>query len=635
MKRYSWALPYLFALAGAATMLPALKTPLVMDDLPQRIPQLDPADIPPALNPTGFVPDRPGTLATVLTETFGFPRDRARAAAAKNYGLLPWWLPEGNFQAALFRPVTAFTHWLDYRLFPNTWPLMHAHSIAWFAAAVALATVIYRRLLPTAGLAALAGAMFLLDKNTYFPVMFVANRGFIVALALGLTALLCHHRWRSTRSPLAAAGALIFLALSLLANEAGVSTFAFLLAYALTLDPHPWPKRLGSLLPAIAVIILWRIVYQSLGYGVDNLGNAYLDPGHEPLKFLTFLPTYSLAIVAGQLSGLPPDAYMAVATRYAWLLSSFYLVFTIIALALFYPLLRTSKPARFFFAALLFAAIPIVAAPSGKNFGFIAVAAFGLIALFIAAVVKKSDSLPTSRLYRLPAWAFCILLLIVHLPASAMSKLVAAKYSPKLLNAISNPNGLNSLALSEDQHLFIVNAPCHLSTFAIPFNAAYYNRPIPKSIHVLACAYARCDIERTDEYTLTITCHEKNFFTPTYIVPVHSNYAFAASDQLFFNPSMFEPDTYPLETFTAKILERDENHLPKKVAYTFHLPLDHPTLNFAQFQGLSYKPFLLPTPNQTTTLPSPCAHAILNRKTLTLTPALAPSHQNIPGESED
>jgi hypothetical protein len=86
-----------------------------------------------------------------------------------------------RLRLGLWRPVTAFTHWLDCRLFPDSPVLMHVHNIAWLAAIVFLIMVVYRKLIGTGWVAGLAALLFLLDGNTYFPVAFIANRGFMLA----------------------------------------------------------------------------------------------------------------------------------------------------------------------------------------------------------------------------------------------------------------------------------------------------------------------------------------------------------------------------------------------------------------------------------------------------------------------
>ena len=99
---------------------------------------------------------------------------------------------------------------------------------------------------------------------------------------------------------------LVCLAFSLLSNEAGVSTFAFLLAYALVLEKGSWLGRILSLLPSVFVIVLWRVIYTCLGYGVSGMG-FYIDPGHQPVRFLEHLVGRIPILLSAQLSGQAPD----------------------------------------------------------------------------------------------------------------------------------------------------------------------------------------------------------------------------------------------------------------------------------------------------------------------------------------
>ena len=176
-------LPAILAIGAILVMLPALKTGLILDDLPQRAVELKPGQLPPRMHETGNPADS-GSFSTVLRDLF-FNRNPQDMALMKNYGMLPWWTSD-KLRLGLWRPVTAFTHWLDYRLFPDSPMLMHAHSIAWFAAIVFLITIVYRKLMGTGWAAGLAALLFLLDGNTYFPVMFIANRGFMLSLFFGL-----------------------------------------------------------------------------------------------------------------------------------------------------------------------------------------------------------------------------------------------------------------------------------------------------------------------------------------------------------------------------------------------------------------------------------------------------------------
>lgn len=160
-------LPAILALGAAVLMLPALKLGFMLDDLPQRAVELRPEQLPPHIRETG-IPANSGRLSTVLRDLF-YNRSPQERMLARNYGISPWWAPD-DLRVCLWRPVSAFTHWLDYQLFPD-WPaLMHAHNIAWFAALLFLLTIIYRKLIGTGWVAGLAALLFLLDGNTYYPV---------------------------------------------------------------------------------------------------------------------------------------------------------------------------------------------------------------------------------------------------------------------------------------------------------------------------------------------------------------------------------------------------------------------------------------------------------------------------------
>src|SRR5208282_5617625 len=161
-------LPAILAIGAVVVMLPALNLGLVMDDLPQRAVELRPDQLPPRMQETGNPPDS-GRFSTVLLDLFGFSRNPQCLSSMKSYGTLPWWTSD-KLKLSLCRPVAALTHWLDYRLYPDSPALMHAHNIVWFAAVVFLLTMVYRKLMGTRGAAGLAALLFLLDGNTYFPV---------------------------------------------------------------------------------------------------------------------------------------------------------------------------------------------------------------------------------------------------------------------------------------------------------------------------------------------------------------------------------------------------------------------------------------------------------------------------------
>ena len=59
-------------------------------------------------------------------------------------GILPWWT-NPHLRVAFWRPLSALTHWLDFKLYPDTPWLMHIHNILWYGLLCMLVLFFYRR----------------------------------------------------------------------------------------------------------------------------------------------------------------------------------------------------------------------------------------------------------------------------------------------------------------------------------------------------------------------------------------------------------------------------------------------------------------------------------------------------------
>jgi len=602
-------LPAILAIGAILVMLPALKIGLGTDDLVQRAVELKPSQLPPRMHETGNPVDS-GSFSTVLCDLFGFSRDPQSTALMKNYGTLPWWTPD-NFRWALWRPVTAFTHWLDYRLFPDTPMLMHAHNIAWFAAIVFLVTVIYRKLMGAGWVAGFAALLFLLDGNTYFPVAFVANRGFMLSLFFGLLCLYEHHQWRSAKSRSGCVLSGLFLALSLFADEGGVSTFAFILAYALVLEPGSFRNRALTVLPSILILVLWRTIYTLSGFGVSHMG-LYIDPANEPLSFAREVAPRAMSLLGGQLTSLPPDLLLAMNQSLQSKVIAFYSVSVIAALIVFFPLLRRSKIAAFWFAVMVFAAIPAATAvPTSKNLGFVAVGAFGLIASFIGDLITRQSWLPECLPYRILAWIACVLLILAHVPGAVAGRVAAVKVAPLLFNRLGSLNDLGDSPNMENENVIVVNEPCFWIALAYaPSYKAYHRQPLPKTMRALVPGCTSFDVQRTDDKTLVIQSKAPDIFSCDNVGPIHGAYARRTCNLLLGEPKCKKGGRYDLDGLTVEVLEVDASDLPSRVAFRFNTSLDSPDFHWLRFDWQTqsyqpYQPFKIPAIGQSVTLSGP------------------------------
>ena len=598
-------LPVILVIASFIVMLPAIRSGLMMDDLMQRTIQLKPGQIPSRLYDTGVIPKDSGKLSAVLFELFGFGRNMQNIKAAKDYGVLPWWVRD-DIKAALWRPFTAFTHWLDYQWFPNLPALMHVHNILWFAAVIFLVTVVYRRLLGPYWVAGLAAVLFLLDENTYFPVMFVANRGFVVSLFFGLLCFYAHHEWRSAKSLSAGILSLVFLATSLLSNEAGVSTFAFLLAYALVLEEGSRFKRVLSLLPSVFVIVFWRVIYTVLGYGVFGMG-GYIDPGRQPVRFLNHLAGNALTLLAGQLSGQSTDFLFAFNSSLSTKALVFYFLFLAVALIILFPLVRKNKAARFWFAVMMFTVIPAsTVSPMSKNLGFVAVGAFALIAVFISALFADRRWMPKSLFYRISAWGLCVVFLFAYIPGAIAGRIITPRFTPFVFSTWTRLVDVNVSLSPGNQNVIVVNAP--FPPALTPFYKIYYNQPLPKTLRALTPSCVALQVTRTDDKTLVIKSVPANIFSSDQNSPMHFSHLCIAFNNLFLGDQSFKKgDEFALRNLKIEVLAVDDRGLPTEVAFHFDVSLNDPNLYWLQFNWstFSYDRFDVPQIGQTISVPGP------------------------------
>jgi hypothetical protein len=592
-------LPAMLAIGAILVMLPAFKAGLVLDDWGQRAVEIRPDQLPARLQDTGM-PQNSGSLGTVLHDLFP---GITRMTQVKDYGVLPWWAPD-NLSLGLWRPLTAFTHWLDYRLFPDSPVLMHAENIACFAAIVFLAAIIYRKLMGAGWVAGLAALLFLLDGNTYFPVMFVANRGFMLSLFFGLLCFYEHHQWRSAKSRLALALSALFLALSLFADEGGASTFAFILAYALVLEPGSLGRRALTILPSVLVIILWRAIYQHFTSGVAGVGD-YIDPANEPFAFAHEVVPRTLVLLGAQISGIAPELLLAVKPSLQPAAVILYAVPFVVAVIVFLPWLRRDKIAVFWLAIMVLAAIPAATVlPLSKNLGFVAAGAYGLIASFISGLASQRHQLSERLRYRISAWTVCVLLLLAHVPGAVVGRILTVHALQDVFRKLPYFFNVGQSPDVADKNIVVLNDPCALTLAYLPFYKTYHHLPLPRSARTLVPGGADFDVRRTDDRTLVIQSRAPNIFSWNDLGPVHHFYAISAGDTGVGVPLC---KRCSLGVLTVEVLESDASGLPSRVAFRFARPLESADFLWLQWDWASgsFKPFQPPVVGQSVTLPGP------------------------------
>ncbi len=612
-------LPAVLAVAAILVSLPAVGTGLLNDDYMQRAIAGGPSPFVERLTANGLALDRSTALGSVLTDLYIAVDPQRNLNALRAYGALPWWTYEG-YRVAFFRPVAALTHWLDHRLFPNSPSLMHVHSILWFAAVVWLVAALYRRFIDAAPVAGLAALLFLLEDGSFFPTMWLANRNLLICLFFGIMAVVVHDRWRRDRWRPGAILAPLCLLLSVLSAEAGIATVAYLFAYEAVLMAGRWRSRVLALTPAVAVVVLWRLVYNVLGYGASG-GGFYFDPVREPVGYVLACLQRAPFLLAGQWTTVPPELYsfLPPTSRIAlWLVLS---VLTVLIPLLLWRFLQSHRRSRFWLVGMVFAAVPFCATlPMSRSLLFMAIGAFGLISEFIAGWFADTwdDCGRVTRVqavYARPAWLrgsarnLCAVFVVVHLPLAAVGRVMAPRVADRMQERVARTMDLGPLTGVEQQDLVVVNAPNPASFLYEPYVRAYEEQTLPRGFRLLAPGFDEVEVARPSANVLIVRSVSQGLFD--------CQRQGARADFVYFFRylSYFRGPGHPLnvgdriglDRMTAEVLAVDEAGLPQEVAFEFAVPLDDLSLKWLwwDWDKRRYRPFTPPPVGDTVTLVGP------------------------------
>jgi hypothetical protein len=589
-RRGPWAL----ALLGALLAAPALGLGLGgvgVDDVVQRA-RLVGVPIP------GL-----GGTENIYLELFNYcPADEGERATMRDIGFLPWWAhPEARW--AFARPLTAATHVLDYRLWPDRIALQHVHSLLWYAAAILVVVVLLRRLCRSPAVAALAGLLFAVSDSHVLPAGWLCNRNALVAFVFGGLAILAHVRWRRGGGATALVGALGALAAGLLGGEVALGACGYIAAYQLFLDRGALARRLLALLPCGLVVLAWQLAYRALGYGTAGLG-FYQDPTGDPLAFLAAAGERLPVLLLGQWARISPDflLYLPRPAQMVWVAGA--VVVVGLLFLLFRRQLREHAEARFWAGGMLLSLVPTCAVvPMDRMLLFAGVGAFALLARQVEALGWLAEARPLDaalaappagepgvpRRTRLTVGA----LLVIHaffapvaFPARIAAYMSVQRVFEQSDRALSDEPDL------ADQSVVWVNG----ADVVAPGTTTWHRvrgAPVPRANYVLSSYVVGATISRPDARTLVIQPEEGFLARPV--------------DRLFRSsqPPFQKGERHSTLDFTATVEEVTSDGRPRRVSFRFRAPLEDPSFRWLQV-GAGYVPrsFRLPHIGESLRLPS-------------------------------
>jgi len=507
-----------------------------------------------------------------------------RTLTLMDKGIIPWWTLE-KIKINFWRPVTALTHWLDYRLWPNSSLMMHVQSLIWLGAVVIIVTLLYRRFMIGAPwVAGLGALLFAIDDAHAMPISWLANRNGLIALFFGVAAILFHDQWRRNEDYFAAISAFLCFGIALLAKESSIAVCAYLFAYAVFIEQTSRRTRALSLAPYAFITVVWRIFYNLAGYGAWG-AKFYIDPLKSPVYFLKKLFVRAPILLHGQWSFPPSDLFMLFSSKgktFIWLWS---VVFIIVLFTMLMRFLRHDPVARFWFAGMMLSLVPCCAIwPFDRLLLFVGLGAMGLLAQLFYMMNNFFIS-AASSFKRITVGIMCLLLIFVHLilaPILLPFRIYTFNAWGKKVNHLIESTPLEATII--DKTFIIINASGSYTTY-LPIIRSLKGQPNPSSILSLS--------------------HMGNF-NQHCVVPMHisrpDTHTLVVQPEGGFPWLLFRDDPHPLalgtrialSDMTVEVTKLAEGGWPLEVTYRFNLPLEDPLFVWAKIQDNECVPFILP-----------------------------------------
>lgn len=333
------------------------------------------------------------------------------------------------------------------------------------------------------------------------------------------------------------------------------------------------------------VIVLWRIAYNTLGYGIWG-SELYIDPLYSPWHFLSVLWRRFATLFLGQWAMPPSDLYILLQPG----LQSLFWASGIILLLWFFsvllPVLRRDRIACFWATGMLVSIVPVCATfPMDRLLLFAGVGAMGLLAQFLGAMGTDRRSVcPTNarRAAALPLYYGFIIMHLVAAPLLFPLRIIGFSYfGDQAAQRIKNIP-LNE-SLLDEKTVVVVDAPSPLVATYLPIYRAVDGKPLPAHIRSLTpnklFPSGPTTLTRTDRHTLVV---EPEGGYP-FILLRDRDHLLNAGDEV------------NLQGMKVTVLSLTPGNFPLKVAYRFDAPLEDPALVWLQFQNNEWKTFTPPS----------------------------------------
>ena len=412
---------------------------------------------------------------------------------------------------------------------------------------------------------ALAFAMcfFVVDDAHAMPTAWIANRNIMIALYFGALSIGHFIKWRQAEG--SCVWCCLYLLLSLLSAEGGISAIGYMIAWSLVYEKS-WRQRFLALIPIICLVLLWRLPYGVMEYGEWGSG-IYADPISDPVGFLLVLITRLPILLLGQWFIFPTEITVAMPAALIWCTAVVGLGLTCFLIWQFRALFREHADTRFWGLGMLFALIPVCATlPMNRLLYFAGVGAFALLGIFIS-----HQKLPMRH-----PWFW------VHGPLAALVCLLGVGSIAYAKDLMEMPERTLPKNITKEHHVI------YFSGLSLPVGFGMVQRinegkPRAASMTVLSHVSQDNFIERIDSHTLSITARNGWFHLPM--------------DRMFRSARlpMAMNETIRRIQFTATVVRMTEDHRPKTVHFRFDHPLEDERYRWMCFSEMDLQECRPPT----------------------------------------
>jgi hypothetical protein len=544
-----------------------------------------------------------------------------------DFGSFPWW-SDPHFKLALLRPLASLSHAFDYRVFGTNALAHHIHSFAWWALSVVTVAGCLARSLSWPS-AVLATCFYALDEAPSIPILWICNRSVLMAAALGFAALWAHLAWRQRPAASTRAVSIALFAAALATGEYALSMLGYFVALELlgrrreapatcnqrqqsrerALPAAPCGHELRSLAPFLGLSIAFVVGSTSLGYGSANSG-IYVSPMIEPGRFLSKLIVGVPILSADIALTIPADWWtfgapfpLPLHFRELQMIAGVLVpLLAALALRLARPGLHDAeaKHARWWGLGAMLSLAPVTGSFITTRLVVIGSAgAAAVVATIVVGIARRASSL------RLVARATAVLLALGLCYLHGVRAARLTRESTSLFAVVTRTSTTWGLTLQLDpqraaQQRVIQIAAIEASNSAyLPFIRAANEVPMPRGFRILSPMPFAQRVTRVADNALEVAWD----YPPD--MPNYFHGALSRSAEAPFVPGA----TVDTAGVSARVLETQAG-VPKRVLFTFDVPLEDPSLVFIESSEVGLRPIALPKLGETQILPPPRAPSL-------------------------